>query len=82
MEAEWMVKRAQFRELLHTRPDWTLKEQASYLGCSYGWAKKWKKRLAQAPPDDQGVLRSQSRRNHVEPYQWDPLVERRIEQMR
>lgn len=82
MEAEWMAKRAQLRELLHTRPDLTLKEQASYLGYSYGWAKKWKKRLVQAPPDDHDVLRSQPRRNHVEPYQWDPLVERRIEQMR
>lgn len=82
MEAEWMAKRTQLRDLLQTRPDLTLKEKASYLGCSYGWAKKWKRRLAQAPSEDQESVRSQSRRNHVMPYPWDPLVERRIEQMR
>lgn len=82
MEAEWMAKRTQLRNLIQTRPDLTLKEKASYLGCSYGWAKKWKKRLAQAPAEDREIVRSQSRRNHVEPYQWDPLVEQRIEQFR
>ena len=61
MEAQWQADRAALRELLHTRPDLTLEDMAHRLHRSYGWAKKWAKRLAAAPPDDLTVLVSRSR---------------------
>ena len=82
MEAQWQADRSALRELLHTRPDLTLKQMAALLGRSYDWARKWAKRLATAPPDDVEVLSSQSRARKTPPPTWDSLVLRRIEQIR
>jgi hypothetical protein len=48
MEAEWSGKRATWRWLLRTHPEWMTKEYASALGTSVGWVKTWKKRLQEA----------------------------------
>src|SRR5258708_980594 len=82
MEAEWQADRSALRDLLHTRPDLSLKEIARRLKRSYSWAKDWAKRLAAAPPDNLEVLISRSRARHTQPPDWDPLVLQRIEQMR
>lgn len=49
MEAEWQADRSALRDLLHTRPDLSLKQMAAQLGRSYSWAKRWAKRFAAAP---------------------------------
>lgn len=82
MESQWQADRSALRDLLHTRPDLSLKEMARRLNRSYTWAKDWAKRLAAAPPDDLDVLLSRARARHTPPPNWDPLVLQRIEQMR
>ena len=82
MEAQWHADRSTLRALMHTRPDLPLTEMARRVGRSSPWAKKWAQRLRAAPPHDLAVLRSRSRA-HTAPYPtWDPLVLRRIEQLR
>jgi transposase InsO family protein len=82
MEAEWQADRSSLRELMQSRPDLSLKQMAALLGRSYAWAKKWARRLATAPPDDVEILRSRSRARKTPPPDWDPLVLRRVEQIR
>lgn len=82
MEAVWQADRSALRDLLHTRPDLSLKEMARRLNRSYTWVKDWAKRLAQAPPNDWDVLNSRSRARHTPAPEWDPLVLRRLEQLR
>lgn len=82
MEAQWQADRAALRDLLHTRPDLSLKEMARRLNRSYSWVKYWAKRLASAHPDDLEVLQSRSRARHTPYEEWDPLVLRRLEQLR
>lgn len=78
MEAQWVADRLQLRTLLATRPDWTLHDLADALGRSYGWVKKWKKRLQAAPPQDEQVLHSQSRARKHPPPALNPLVVERL----
>ena len=82
MEAEWQADRSLLRDLIRTRPDLSLKQIAAQIGRSYGWAKKWARRLAQAPPEDLEVLHSRSRARKTPAASWDPLVLRRVEQIR
>lgn len=82
MEAEWQADRSSLRELIQSRPDLSLKQMAARLKRSYAWAKKWARRLATAPPDDVEILSSHSRARKTPFPEWDPLVLRRIEQMR
>src|SRR5215469_17441791 len=82
MEAEWQTDRSLLRDLIRTRPDLSLKQIAAQIGRSYSWAKKWAKRLAQAPPEDLAVLHSRSRARKTPAACWDPLVLRRVEQIR
>lgn len=82
MEAQWQADRAALRDLLRTRPDLSLKDIARYLHRSYSWVKDWAKRLAAAPPDDLEVLRSRSRARHTAYQEWNPLLLRRLEQLR
>ena len=82
MEAQWQADRSRLRELIHSRPDLSLKQITAQIGRSYSWAKKWAKRLAAAPPEDLEVLHSRSRARKTPPPGWDPLVLRRIEQIR
>jgi integrase-like protein len=74
--------RSALRELLHTRPDLSLKDKARLLKRSYSWAKDWAKRLAAAPAQDLEVLHSRSRARQTPPADWDPLVLLRLEQLR
>src|SRR5262245_17351396 len=82
MEAEWQADRALLRDLIRTRPDLSLKQIAARIGRSYSWAKEWARRLATAPPDDLEVLHSRSRARKTPAPGWDPLVLRRVEQIR
>lgn len=82
MEAEWQADRSFLRELIRTRPDLSLKQIAVRVGRSYSWAKKWARRLATAPPEDLAILHSRSRARKTPPSGWDPLVLRRVEQIR
>jgi hypothetical protein len=82
MEAEWQADRARLRDLIRTRPDLSLKQIAVEIGRSYSWTKKWAKRLSHAPPNDLEVLHSRSRARKTPPPDWDPLVLRRVEQIR
>jgi hypothetical protein len=82
MEAEWIAKRATLRWLLHTHPEWTQKEYATFLHCSVGWVKKWKKRLIEAAPDDLSVLHSRSRARHTPFPAPHPAVVEHIVQIR
>ena len=82
MEAEWQADRSLLRELIHSRADLSLKQIAAQIGRSYSWAKKWAKRLSLAPPEDLEVLHSRSRARKTPAPAWDPLVLRRVEQIR
>ena len=82
MEAQWQADRSRLRELIHSRPDLSLKQITAQIGRSYSWAKKWAKRLAAAPPEDLEVLHSRSRARKTPPPGSYPLVLRRIEQIR
>ncbi len=73
MEAEWQADRSLLRDLIHTRPDLSLKQISAQLGRSYNWVKKWARRLATAPPEDLEVLHSRSRARQTRPAGWDPL---------
>ena len=63
-------------------PPLSLKQIAAQIGRSYSWAKKWAKRLAQAPPEDLEVLHSRSRARKTPAPAWDPLILRCVEQIR
>ena len=62
MEEQWQVDRARLRRLRQQHPDWSQARLAQEIGRCLSWVKKWCKRLDQADPDDQTVLKSQSRR--------------------
>jgi hypothetical protein len=82
MEAEWQADRSSLRALLRRRPDLMHKQMAVVLKRSSAWVKKGVKRLATAPLDDVENLTSRSRARQTSEPQWDPLVIRRIEQIR
>jgi len=65
-----------------THPEWTQKEYATFLHCSVGWVKKWKKRLQEAAPDDLSVLHSRSRARRTPFPAPHPAVVERIVQIR
>jgi hypothetical protein len=62
MEEQWQVDRARLRRLLQAQPTWSQRRLAQETKRSVSWVKKWRKRLAEADPDDQEVLKSRSRR--------------------
>src|SRR3712207_5468340 len=77
MEEQWVVDRCRLRELLRRHPDWSQRALARELGRSLGWVKKWCRRLRDAPPGDESVLRGQSRaRKHPPPRVSQAVVER------
>jgi transposase-like protein len=61
MEVEWYANRAALRVALGAHPGASAPRLARELGRSVSWVKKWRRRLGQAPPDDEAVLRSRSR---------------------
>ncbi len=77
MEVVYYVARANLRRLMGLHPQWTQKQYAHEVGMSLGWVKKWKKRLQEAEPEDEGVLYSRSRaRKHPPERISQPVVER------
>ena len=78
MNAEWLVDRQRLRALLDRHPDWTVQDFADALGRSRSWVKKWRKRLAQAAPEDQSVLAGHSTAPHTPAPRLSQLVIDRI----
>ena len=78
MEAEWSADRAKLRVTLRDHPEWSVAQPAQHIGRSVSWVKKWRRRLAEAPPQDEAVLQSRSRaRKHPSPT-ISPLALERI----
>lgn len=77
MEEEWIVDRAQLRELMSQQPRLTQRELAYRLGRSLGWVKKWSQRLrAASPTDDQVLHRRASSRCRPRTRRTERIVER------
>jgi transposase InsO family protein len=82
MEAVYYAARANLRRVLKQYPTWTRQQYAQAVGMSQGWVKKWRKRLREAPPEDEAVLHSQSRARQHPPERISQVVVDRILQMR
>ena len=78
MDAERCADRARLRALARTRPEYTVAQLAEALGRSASWVKKWRRRLGQAPEDDEAVLHSRSRARTHPPPAVPPLVVARL----
>src|SRR5438093_10142101 len=61
MEEAWAADRARLRCAVRDHPDGAARRHTQELGRSLSWVKKWRRRLAATPPDDEAVLRSRSR---------------------
>jgi hypothetical protein len=61
MEEEWSTDRARLRCAMREHPDWSGTRLVRELGRSLSWVKRWRRRLADAAPGDEAVLRSRSR---------------------
>ena len=62
MEEQWQADRARLRKLRQKHPTWSQRKLAEETKRSVTWVKKWRKRLDEADPGDQEVLKSRSRR--------------------
>jgi hypothetical protein len=82
METEWRIGRARLRELLQENGQACHGELAQQLGYSVAWVRKWRKRLAQAAPDDDQVLLGESHRPKHIPRRVREQVEERIVALR
>jgi hypothetical protein len=82
MEEDWYADRIRLRQLLQAHPGWSHRACAAEIGRSLGWIKKWTKRLRAAAPDDDCVLRGQSRARKHPPPPWDARVIARILEIR
>lgn len=78
MEEEWVVDRANLRQLLHDQPDWSTQQYVEAVGRSRRWVQKWRRRLQAAAPEDETVLYSQSRARKTPPEPYAPAVIARI----
>lgn len=82
METVYYAARANLRRLMQQHPGWTPAQFATATGMSVGWVKKWRKRLREAPADDEQVLHSQSRARKHPPERLHETVVQRILDMR
>jgi hypothetical protein len=82
MEEQWIIDRAQLRQLLHQHPQWSTRQYAQAVGRSRKWVQKWKPRLQGTALDDQTVLHSQSRARKTPPEPYHPAVIARILELR
>lgn len=78
MEEQWQVDRACLRRLCQQHPTWSQRRLAQATKRSVSWVKKWRKRLANAPPDDREVLKSRSRRPQTAGPRIEAMVIERI----
>jgi transposase InsO family protein len=67
MEAVYSAARANLRRLLILHPTWTRGQLAQATGMSKSWVDTWKKRLLNAPADDEQVLHGLPRAPHHPP---------------
>jgi hypothetical protein len=74
----WLADRTLLRSLLRLHPTWRLQDYADATHRSLAWVKKWRKRLHDAPPNDDQILHSLSRARKQPPPRLDPLVIERI----
>jgi len=82
MEAVYYAARANLQRLLRHYPDWTRSQLAQATGMSVSWIDKWKKRLLQAPDNDEQVLRGLSRAPHHPSPRLDQQVVDRVLEIR
>ena len=78
METEWRLARERLRDLLREDAKHSHREVAEQLGYSVTWVRKWRRRLAQAAPEDEQVVHSQSHRPKTIARQVSAQVEERI----
>src|SRR5919202_1640530 len=78
MEAELAADRASLRLALRDHPHWPVPQLAQHIGRSASWAKKWRQRLREAPPEDEAVLHSRSGARKDPPPALSPLAIERI----
>lgn len=82
MEAVYYAARANLRRLMILHPTWTRSQFAQATGMSRSWVDKWKKRLLNAPKDDEQVLQGLSRAPHHPPPRLDQQVVDRVLEIR
>ena len=82
MEEQWYVDRYKLRKLRQEHPNWGRRELARRIGRSLSWVKKWIRRLREASPDDDEVLKGRSRARKQPPPKTAPEVEQRILEIR
>jgi hypothetical protein len=78
MEEQWYADRCRLRDLLRAHPDWSTRCLAAHLGRSRGWVKKWRRRLRDADPADDVVLRARPCARHHPPPTISPAVVERV----
>jgi hypothetical protein len=78
MEEQFYADRTYLRDLLKRHPEWTIAQHMAATGRSRSWVKKWRRRLQQAHPHDETILRGQSRARHTPPTSIHPEVVERI----
>jgi hypothetical protein len=71
VEAQWVDQRAHLRHLFSLHPEWTMHQLADAIGCSLSMVSTWRRRFAEADPDDVSVLFSRSRAPHHHPPRID-----------
>jgi hypothetical protein len=64
MEAVYDAARANLQRLLRHHREWTRSQLAQATGMSVSWIDHWKKRLWQAPDNDEQILHGLSRAPH------------------
>jgi hypothetical protein len=79
MEVQHYMARVRLRELQQAHPEWSHDQMVDATGYSKSWVRKWRKRLAEAAPDDAQVLLGQSRANHMGPRLSEAVVRRILE---
>jgi hypothetical protein len=82
MEDAWYADRAALRVARREHPRWSGLRLARELGRSLSWVKKWRRRLAAAPAEDEAVLHSRSRARRRPPPAVDPRAVARIVRLR
>lgn len=82
MEEQWIISRAQLRELMQEHTEWTNRQYAQEVGRSVDWVKKWRQRIREAGFDDEPVLMGQSKERKTSPPAWSAEVIRRIGEIR
>jgi hypothetical protein len=82
MEEHFYADRTYLRQLVQEHPQWTVRQLMDATGRSRSWVKKWRKRLRNAPPDDETVLHGQSRARRHPPEPIHPQVVQRVLEIR